>query len=209
MANADEINSVFEAATEFVRDNTSSFDSDTLLKLYARYKQVKAGICNTPKPGFFDLQGKQKWSAWKKLGDMSRDCAMKEYIDTVSEHNPKWQSKVSKSPDKQTSGKQMTLGVAVSTMMNPDANIDDELKTVFDWCKDGDIKRVVQLLEDNSSRIDQKDSEGMVLLHWACDRGDAQMVNTLLKHGANINIQWERQGYLFMARNWTIVYFSN
>lgn len=66
---------------------------------------------------------------------------------------------VSKSQDKPSSGKQMSLGVAVSTMVNPDAVIDDELKTVFDWCKDGNTKHVARLLTDNSINIDEKDSE--------------------------------------------------
>ncbi|XP_060567130.1 acyl-CoA-binding domain-containing protein 6-like [Ruditapes philippinarum] len=186
---SDDIRSVFEAATEYVRDNTSSFDSDTLLKLYARYKQVKEGECNTPKPGFLDFQGKQKWSAWKKLGSMGKHDAMREYIDIIARYDPKWQTQVSKSTDKPSSGKQMTLGVAVSTMMNTDKNIDDRLKTIFDWCKDGDTKRVSKILDNNNVNVDEKDSEGMVLLHWACDRGDTDMVATLLKHGANINSQ--------------------
>ena len=40
MANSDNIRSIFEAAIDYVRENTRSFDSDTLLQLYARYKQV-------------------------------------------------------------------------------------------------------------------------------------------------------------------------
>ena len=67
--------------------------------------------------------------------------------------------KVSKSTEKSSSGKQVTLGVAVSTMMNPDKKIDDDLKTVFDWCKDGDIKRVSQILDNNNVNVDEKDSE--------------------------------------------------
>jgi hypothetical protein len=53
----------------------------------------------------------------------------------------------------------MTLGVAVSTMMNTDKNIDDKLKTIFDWCKDGDTKRVSQILDNNNVNVDEKDSE--------------------------------------------------
>ena len=28
------------------------------------------------KPGFFDVQGKQKWAAWKELGDANPERAM-------------------------------------------------------------------------------------------------------------------------------------
>lgn len=184
----------FEAATEYVRSNTSSFVSEMLLKLYARYKQAKEGQCNTPKPGFFDFQGKQKWEAWKKLGDMDQDCAKKEYVDLVSQHDDNWRSKVSAASDKPSiPSRQLSLGVAVSTMVNPEADLDDDKKTIFDWCKEGNTQRVVKLLSQNNINIDEKDPEGMALLHWACDRGDAEMVNSLLKHGANINLQ-DRDG---------------
>lgn len=54
---------------------------EQLLYLYARYKQVRAGNCNTPKPSFFDFKGKQKWEAWKALGDSSPSPAeMQEHV---------------------------------------------------------------------------------------------------------------------------------
>ncbi|EMP34482.1 Acyl-CoA-binding domain-containing protein 6 [Chelonia mydas] len=63
---------------------------EQLLYLYARYKQVKFGNCNTPKPSFFDFEGKQKWEAWKALGDSSPHQAMQEYIATVKKLDPSW-----------------------------------------------------------------------------------------------------------------------
>ncbi|KAL8177469.1 UNVERIFIED_CONTAM: acyl-CoA binding domain-containing protein 6 [Gekko kuhli] len=51
---------------------------------------VKCGSCNTPKPGFFDFEGKQKWEAWKALGDTSPEQAMREYISTVKKLDPTW-----------------------------------------------------------------------------------------------------------------------
>lgn len=34
-----------------------------------------------------------------------------------------------------------------------------------------------------------QDSDGMTLLHWACDRGLADLAGYLLEHGANVNAQ--------------------
>ncbi|KAG6930787.1 acyl-CoA binding domain containing 6, partial [Chelydra serpentina] len=51
---------------------------------------VKFGNCNTPKPSFFDFEGKQKWEAWKALGDSSPHQAMQEYIATVKKLDPSW-----------------------------------------------------------------------------------------------------------------------
>lgn len=70
----------FEAAAEFFRLNLSSKSSpEELLYFYSLYKQAKEGPCNSPKPGVFDFQAKQKWTAWKNLGEMSKKNAMREY----------------------------------------------------------------------------------------------------------------------------------
>lgn len=50
------------------------------MKFYAYYKQATEGPNNTPKPSFYDLVGKYKWGAWKDLGDMSKEDAMKGYV---------------------------------------------------------------------------------------------------------------------------------
>lgn len=55
--------------------------SDELkLKFYAYFKQATDGPNNTPKPRFYQIVESYKWDAWKKLGDMSRDDAMLNYI---------------------------------------------------------------------------------------------------------------------------------
>ncbi|XP_052219645.1 acyl-CoA-binding domain-containing protein 6-like isoform X2 [Dreissena polymorpha] len=143
------------------------------------------GPCDTPKPGFFDFQGKQKWEAWKGLGNMSRAQARQGYVQLLSKACPDWEEKVHSKEGKVSS----SLGVSVSVMANTEVAIDDELKTIFDWCKEGNTKQVAKLLEQNKEMVDSKDSEGMVLLHWAADRGDNDMVKTLLTYGASVNIQ--------------------
>ncbi|KAG9462044.1 hypothetical protein GDO78_015021, partial [Eleutherodactylus coqui] len=55
---------------------------------------VKVGKCSTSKPGFFDFEGRQKWEAWKSLGDYSCQQAMRDYIDTVKKLDPDWKPKV-------------------------------------------------------------------------------------------------------------------
>jgi acyl-CoA-binding protein len=58
-------------------------DNDTLLKLYALYKQGSAGDVSGPKPGFFDFVGTAKYEAWAKLKGMKTEEAMQKYIDLV------------------------------------------------------------------------------------------------------------------------------
>ncbi|XP_007436606.1 acyl-CoA-binding domain-containing protein 6-like, partial [Python bivittatus] len=50
----------FERAAQRVPTLVAAASKEQLLYLYARYKQVKCGSCNVPKPGFFDFEGKQK-----------------------------------------------------------------------------------------------------------------------------------------------------
>lgn len=58
-------------------------DNETLLKLYALYKQATAGDATGSRPGGFDFVGAAKYDAWAALKGLSRDAAMQQYIDLV------------------------------------------------------------------------------------------------------------------------------
>ncbi|MEN1729468.1 MAG: acyl-CoA-binding protein [Pseudomonadota bacterium] len=58
-------------------------DNDTMLKLYALYKQGSKGDVEGEKPGFFDFVGVAKFEAWEKLKGLSQDDAKQQYIDLV------------------------------------------------------------------------------------------------------------------------------
>ncbi|XP_029606909.1 acyl-CoA-binding domain-containing protein 6 isoform X3 [Salmo trutta] len=84
----EELEHEFEAAADRLRDLLQTASREQLLYLYARYKQVKVGKCNTAKPGFFDFEGQRKWTAWKQLEDMSAEQAMQEYVSCVTSLDP-------------------------------------------------------------------------------------------------------------------------
>jgi len=73
----------FEAAKEATKALTERPDNDTLLKLYALYKQGAEGDVSGAKPGFFDFVGNAKYEAWEKLKGTNQDEAMKKYVDLV------------------------------------------------------------------------------------------------------------------------------
>ncbi|MCE2943497.1 MAG: acyl-CoA-binding protein [Lysobacteraceae bacterium] len=73
----------FEKAKETVMGLAERPDNDTLLRLYALYKQGSEGDVNGPKPGFFDFVGNAKYEAWEKLKGMTQDEAMKKYVALV------------------------------------------------------------------------------------------------------------------------------
>ncbi|HET9048147.1 MAG TPA: acyl-CoA-binding protein [Chiayiivirga sp.] len=73
----------FEKASQDVKTLSERPDNDTLLKLYALYKQGADGDVNGPKPGFFDFVGTAKYEAWAKLAGTSQDEAKKKYVALV------------------------------------------------------------------------------------------------------------------------------
>ncbi|XP_075012934.1 acyl-CoA-binding domain-containing protein 6 isoform X23 [Calonectris borealis] len=93
---------LFEQAAERLPALLPAASKEQLLYLYARYKQVKFGTCNTPKPSFFDFEGKQKWEAWKALGDTSPHQAMQEYVATVKKLDPSWNPQMTEKRGKES-----------------------------------------------------------------------------------------------------------
>jgi acyl-CoA-binding protein len=73
----------FEKAAADVKTLTERPDNDTMLRLYALYKQGSEGDVKGAKPGFLDFVGSAKYEAWEKLQGVSTDQAMKKYIDLV------------------------------------------------------------------------------------------------------------------------------
>ena len=78
-----DLSAQFEQASKDVKNLPERPDNDTLLKLYALYKQGSEGDVNGPKPGFFDFVGPAKYEAWNKLAGTSQEDAMKKYIALV------------------------------------------------------------------------------------------------------------------------------
>jgi acyl-CoA-binding protein len=73
----------FEQAAKDIKTLKEKPDNDTLLKLYALYKQGAEGDVKGDKPSFFDFVGAAKYEAWEKLSGTKSDDAMKKYVDLV------------------------------------------------------------------------------------------------------------------------------
>ncbi|KRA20568.1 acyl-CoA-binding protein [Lysobacter sp. CCNWLW3] len=78
-----DLKSSFEQAAKDVQSLSERPDNDTLLRLYALYKQGAEGDVSGAKPGFFDFVGTAKYEAWAKLKGTGQDEAMKKYVDLV------------------------------------------------------------------------------------------------------------------------------
>ena len=75
----------FDQAAEDIQRLGQRPDNDTLLKLYALYKQGSEGDVHGDAPGFFDFVGTAKYEAWAHLRGVSEEEAMQRYIEFVQE----------------------------------------------------------------------------------------------------------------------------
>ena len=79
-----EIKSRFEQASVAAKSLPQRPDNDTMLQLYALYKQGSSGDVSGSKPGMFDFVGVAKYEAWKGIQGLSQDDAKNQYIDLVA-----------------------------------------------------------------------------------------------------------------------------
>ncbi|UJR26788.1 hypothetical protein I4U23_008101 [Adineta vaga] len=173
----------FQEAALFVQNNLSLFSRDDLLYLYARFKQVTVGDTNIPRPGYFSFEAKTKWDAWNALKSVSKFEASKEYIELVTDIKEKNQMEKQKSAG---------TGPSVSRLLvnNDEQMPDDEEKTIYEFCQDGNEKRVEQMLKNNFD-VNKPDETQLTLLHWAADRGYESMIKLLVKYKADLNARDE------------------
>ena len=80
-----DLQSRFEQAALAIKELAERPDNDTLLQLYALYKQGSEGDVTGERPGFFDFVAAAKYEAWEKLQGTDADAAKQQYIDLVEQ----------------------------------------------------------------------------------------------------------------------------
>jgi diazepam-binding inhibitor (GABA receptor modulator, acyl-CoA-binding protein) len=75
----------FEQAVADSKNLPERPDNQTLLKLYALYKQGTAGDVDGKRPGFTDMVGRAKWDAWNEIKGLGKDDAMKQYVSLIED----------------------------------------------------------------------------------------------------------------------------
>ncbi|MBL8247752.1 MAG: acyl-CoA-binding protein [Candidatus Competibacter sp.] len=73
----------FQTAVEDSKKLGKRPDNDTLLQLYACFKQGENGDVEGKRPGFTDLVGRAKYDAWAKLKGTPQETAMQQYVDLI------------------------------------------------------------------------------------------------------------------------------
>ncbi|XP_031628232.1 acyl-CoA-binding domain-containing protein 6 [Contarinia nasturtii] len=191
----DETETKFNKACDYLQHLVNQLDASQLLEFYGLYKQATVGPCNTSKPGIFNMNARSKWNAWNDLATMSKETAMKSYISKLNEIEPDWNQH---DPSKTKKSKKPAW-VSVS---QPMAECDDDQhigeKTIIDHAKEGNIDEILAHFSSSMTinkqskakhlPINEYDKDGLAAIHWAADRGHHQILEILLKNGANVNL---------------------
>jgi diazepam-binding inhibitor (GABA receptor modulating acyl-CoA-binding protein) len=75
----------FEQAIADSKNLLERPDNMTLLKMYALYKQASEGDSSGDRPGMTDMVGRFKWDAWAGLKGTSKEDAMQQYVDLITD----------------------------------------------------------------------------------------------------------------------------
>jgi acyl-CoA-binding protein len=73
----------FEQAAAAAKALPDRPDDQTLLQLYALYKQGSVGDVQGAKPGFFDFVGAAKYEAWERLRGTGQEDARRQYVKLI------------------------------------------------------------------------------------------------------------------------------
>lgn len=168
----------FNKAAQHLQSLAADLNPTDLLKFYALYKQATVGPCNISKPSWYQMQARQKWEAWKSLNDMTTDNAMHNYIKELATCNPNWEDDMKS---------ECSSWVAISRLINMEEEINDTDKTFLDWVKEGHEQKVCELLDKEPELANLPDTDGLLPIHWAADRGHVGVMKQLIKKGTNRN----------------------
>ncbi len=81
------LQSQFDAAAQTAMNLPTRPDNETMLRLYALFKQARSGDAGGNRPGMFDMVGRAKFDAWAGLKGMAPEAAMQAYVDLVNSLN--------------------------------------------------------------------------------------------------------------------------
>jgi acyl-CoA-binding protein len=178
----------FNLAADYIQSHHQQFNKNDLLKFYAFYKQSTVGALDTAtqsRPSFFKMQERAKFDAWAALGSINKETAMKSYVEALTTLVPDWIDDVSQD----TKGSGGSFGFAVSRPKVEE--ILESEKSIEDFIREGNSIRLKELLREiEPNELNSLDENGLGLVHWAADRGNAEVLKLILStKGINIDLQ--------------------
>ncbi|XP_042419286.1 acyl-CoA-binding domain-containing protein 3-like [Zingiber officinale] len=90
-----DLEKLFGVAAEFVASEKGGnavckLSNEVQLQLYGLHKVATEGPCYGPKPMALMGSARSKWHAWQRLGNISPEAAMEEYISLLANSIPGW-----------------------------------------------------------------------------------------------------------------------
>lgn len=84
----------FKKAAHFVAKSPPKdhVTNEEKLHAYSLYKQATVGDVQGSQPWAVQLEARAKWDAWNANKGMSKEDAMKAYIDHVAKGDPHWET---------------------------------------------------------------------------------------------------------------------
>jgi 2,4-dienoyl-CoA reductase len=113
-------------------ESINSLSNEEKLKFYALFKQATEGdldATKNSKPGMFDVKGKYKWDAWNELKGMSKEAAMKAYIDKLGGSSSGSSAGAAKAAKSEESSTHPNFKVTVTPML-PKGTFDGKIVLV-------------------------------------------------------------------------------
>ncbi|KAH0451387.1 hypothetical protein IEQ34_018686 [Dendrobium chrysotoxum] len=88
-----ELEKLFSMAVEYTVSSSGAealarLNRDVQMNLYGFYKVATEGPCHESQPLPLNVSGRARWHAWQKLGSMTPETAMAEYINLLSKSIP-------------------------------------------------------------------------------------------------------------------------
>ena len=147
--------SIFDEASQYLSGNSRiKLTTDQKLSFYGLFKQATLGPCDRPKPGLLEMVEKAKWSAWKKLGKMSKDDAIAAYVRLLDQVAPQWKTELGDLDNGDDAEEEKEAdkgggGLQVSPIVSRPVHTDDGAPQLHDLCffaSQGDRAQVEALL---------------------------------------------------------------
>ncbi|RPD64850.1 ankyrin [Lentinus tigrinus ALCF2SS1-6] len=173
----------------------SSVSNATKLELYAIFKYLMVSSTpNVPKPSIFDFTGKAKWEAWQTAGKTYQDPsdAEKRYLEIARSLGWVEEDIWDKSDDEGESRKPKREGGAMGRTTSTMTMEDDKgsSSALSNLAVAGDLSAMLAYFHGQpDADVNARDENGYTPLHLAADRGHLEVVDILLKRGANPEIK--------------------
>lgn len=155
------------------------------LALYGCYKQALSGDCPAQRP--WGMEASMKWAAWQEHRGASRAEAMRRYVAALDRAAPSWRAgpEAPRGPGPRE-GTGPSTGPAVSLLgcIGDPSQAGEDATPVGQLCEriaQGEAGEARAILGRAPALAFQADRDGMTPLHWACDRGSAELVRALLE----------------------------